>query len=126
MTIKLVPSKVEKDNEPFDDDIPKEDPNEDKYKHPKIKMLDGEFSDEEKFELALASTFNNCTLNGEEATITGLNRKYALIRTVGKPPFICAEFSWWSVRRITHENDAQFKSNEWRDYDAWTKEQTAS
>ena len=126
MAIKLVVNneKKEEEEEPYDDGLPTKDPNEDKYDHPKVETLDGEISTEEKFELSLDSTFRKCTLNGEDALICGIHRKYALIRTVGKPPFICAEFSWWSVRRILLEQEGNFKSNEWRDLDAWTKEQT--
>ena len=112
--IKLKPVKKRIVKEPKST-LPTKDPEEDKYDHPKISLLDSpDLSLEDKENLVLNSAVNGCTLNGIPARIAGLHLKFPIIFTI-EPPRIEASFPWNTIMRISLENDAQFKSDDTRE-----------
>jgi hypothetical protein len=90
--------------------LPLKDPDEGKYDGPSISLLDSpDIPLEDKENLVINSAFNGCTLNGIPARIAGIHLQFPEVFTIEEPRII-ASFPWNTIKRVSLENDAQFKS----------------
>jgi hypothetical protein len=105
---KLKPVKKRKVKNP----LPLKDPDEGKYDSPSISLLDSpDISLEDKENLVINATVNGCTLNGIPARIAGIHLQFPEVFTI-EEPYITASFAWNTIKRVSLENDAQFKSTD--------------